>query len=515
MAVWYLDGDDEITDAVARLRDATDERVVFVVPTGSRIATGRINFRLLAREAAARDLRLAIASPDTQVRAMAASAGVLALGTAAEAEAALDRGDSPPEPSASLSQDSSEERDDGGLTSPIATSASTASSAKASRRVSRKVVAGVGAVLVVATIGVVTSLETLPTAQITLTPRTATVGPLPLTITALTTVSEPDPETGRLPAVDVAIPVSVEQVYAATGREVQEARATGSVVLTSPDQPFDQPVLAGTLVRTESGVEFQTTVDGVVPRVTAGGGPTQVTLPVEAVVPGEEGNVEAGDITIVPSLEAQGISVTNPEATSGGRHEQTSVVTEDDHRRALADLQNRIMGELAARLRDPERLPDDLTVFVGTAEPGTVQHVPPADELVGSRAAEFSLAGDLTAHVLAVDERSVDSLARSIVLAELPEGMAVLPGRLSVQTGDGVAEDGGIRFDGTASALAYQVIDEEAVLERIAGLPVSEARAILESLGVATVSVWPEFLGDLPSDRSRIRLDVKPPSDTE
>ena len=31
MAVWYLDNDDEITDAVARLRAATDDRVVFVL----------------------------------------------------------------------------------------------------------------------------------------------------------------------------------------------------------------------------------------------------------------------------------------------------------------------------------------------------------------------------------------------------------------------------------------------------------------------------------------------------
>ena len=100
MAVWYLDNDDEITDAVARLRNATDEQVVFVVPTGSRIATGRINFKLLHREAAARGLSLAIASPDVQVRAMAASAGVLGLPTAAEAEAALERGDTAPEPKA-------------------------------------------------------------------------------------------------------------------------------------------------------------------------------------------------------------------------------------------------------------------------------------------------------------------------------------------------------------------------------------------------------------------------------
>ena len=44
MTIWYLDNEDEITDAVARLRQADDESVVFVVPPGSRIATGRINF---------------------------------------------------------------------------------------------------------------------------------------------------------------------------------------------------------------------------------------------------------------------------------------------------------------------------------------------------------------------------------------------------------------------------------------------------------------------------------------
>jgi hypothetical protein len=507
MAVWYLDSDDEITDAVARLRNATDEQVVFVVPTGSRIATGRINFKLLNREAVARGLSLAIASPDVQVRAMAASAGVLGLPTAAEAEAALDRGDTAPEPTDPGPAESGAEEE--------TAADATAVTVPAARRVNRRVVAAVGAVVTVAVIGVVASLQTLPTAQVTLTPRTATIGPLPLAITALTTVSEPDPETGRLPAVDVAIPLSAEQVYPATGHEVVEARATGSIVLTSLDQPFEQRILAGTRVLTESGVEFRTTEPAIMPRVAAGGGPSQVTVPVEAAAPGDQGNVPAGSISLAPSLEAQGITVSNPEATTGGRYEETLVITQEDYEAALADLQNGLMGELAARLRDPERLPDDLTVFTGTAEPGPVEHQPPADELVGSRAAEFTLAGDLAAHVLAVDERSVDALARSIVLAELPEGMAVLPGRLSVKTGDGVAGDGGIRFDGTASAIAYQVIDKEAVLARIAGLPVSEARAILEDIGATTVSVWPDFLGDLPSDRNRIRLDVLEPSASE
>ena len=88
MSVWYLELDDEITDAVARLRAAKDERVVFVVPPGSRIGTGRINFRLLAREAETRGLGLALVSGDAQVRALAASAGLPVFTTVSEAEVA-------------------------------------------------------------------------------------------------------------------------------------------------------------------------------------------------------------------------------------------------------------------------------------------------------------------------------------------------------------------------------------------------------------------------------------------
>ena len=43
--VVYLDVDDEITSAVARIRAATPGPVVLVVPYGSRLASSRINFR--------------------------------------------------------------------------------------------------------------------------------------------------------------------------------------------------------------------------------------------------------------------------------------------------------------------------------------------------------------------------------------------------------------------------------------------------------------------------------------
>ena len=59
----YLEVDDEITSAAARIRaaDAVD-RLAVVLPYGSRVATSRINFRLLSRDALTHDKRLSIVS---------------------------------------------------------------------------------------------------------------------------------------------------------------------------------------------------------------------------------------------------------------------------------------------------------------------------------------------------------------------------------------------------------------------------------------------------------------------
>src|ERR687895_2312185 len=89
MTVCYIDVDDEITDAIGRIRAAEDKRMVVVLPPGSRISTSRINFRLLAREAHQRDVTLAVVSGEPGVRALAISAGLPAHVSIEESEAAL------------------------------------------------------------------------------------------------------------------------------------------------------------------------------------------------------------------------------------------------------------------------------------------------------------------------------------------------------------------------------------------------------------------------------------------
>src|SRR4249920_17598 len=84
----YLEVDDDITSAAARIRAAEQDRLALVLPHGSRVATSRINFRLLSRDAIEHDKRLSIVSADPATRALAASAGLPVFASVAEYEAA-------------------------------------------------------------------------------------------------------------------------------------------------------------------------------------------------------------------------------------------------------------------------------------------------------------------------------------------------------------------------------------------------------------------------------------------
>lgn len=505
MSVWYLDGKDEITDAVARLRDSDDDAVILVVPAGSRIATGRINFKLLAKEAASRDKALVIVSPDEQVRSLVAAAGVLGRATVADAKAALERGDAPPEPTPPTQSDQAAE-----------TTSATATAATGSWRSGRRLLAAtIGLLIGLVLVGGVASLQVLPTAEIHIVPDTQAIGPIAVAVMAATSIDEMDVEAGEIPAVALTIPLRVEGTFPAGGTEATETRATGEVLFSSTDQSFDQEIASGTRVETDAGVAFRTIEPVLLRRPAGGAGPAGVRAPVEAVAAGPEGNVAAAAISVVLSLQNQGIAVTNEEATSGGTREETSVVTAEAYDAAAIDLGNRLAGELDGRLRDPESVPEGLTLFAETARVGEVAHVPESADIVGSSADEFSLTGVATAQVLAVDEALVEALAAGRLAAELPAGTALLPDTITSDAGTGSARGEIIRYAATAEADAYVVVDPNAIRDQIRGLPVSEARSILDAFGTATVTIWPDFLGDMPSDDGRITLDIEDPAGTE
>lgn len=105
----YLDIDDEITTAASRIRSATEPKVALVLSPGSRIATSRMNFRLLAREALERNRGLSIVAADPATQSIAASAGLPIFASVAEFEASI----APPAPPPPADEGPAEAVEDG------------------------------------------------------------------------------------------------------------------------------------------------------------------------------------------------------------------------------------------------------------------------------------------------------------------------------------------------------------------------------------------------------------------
>ncbi len=466
----YLDADDEITSAATRIRSAEATRVGLVLPFGSRVATSRINFRLLAREAQTNGRRLDIVAPEASARALAASAGLPVFGSVAEYEAALDAG--------------LDDRDAGVADAAAAGAAVAATTTKAAESIPLEAAAPIAAVAVTAaalspdqgppadpadqadldefvaagrqlpvarprrrrpgTAAIVASmilvlaivvsaaaaLLVLPAADITVTPRIEPVGPIAITVTADPQVAEVDPAALVIPAQTLDVPVEVSGDFPATGKRVEETKAKGTVRWTNCDPTASYTIPKGTHRPDDRRHAFVIDGAGAPLRGALSGSPRNLTssaptndVDVTAVEAGKDGNVAAGAIKVVPArYNRKVISVNNRAATSGGTRTEFARVSQKDVDAALVALEAELETELAAGLQDPDLAPQGTTVFPETAVAGeSAPTVDPAT-LVGQEVETFTLGLTATGTVLAVDEGPIEAIAEAQLAAAVDDG---------------------------------------------------------------------------------------------
>ena len=532
MAVCYLEVDDEITTAIGRLRAVSDGEAIVVVPAGSRIATSRINFKLLAREGLERRMNIAAVSEDPQVRALAISAGLPAYDSIRTAEQALAtfrdqdrrlaeriRPTMPREhPEASLR--------DVGLTRVMPAQAASAPSergvppdtavmptgtaGRSARRARPRRRGRAAPILVVVLLGLLVigvgygAYVFLPTASITVRPVAVPIQVPPFTVTADPDVAVVDTLNGVIPAQSLTVPVHVSGTFPATGIQSHDIRAAGSVRFKSENTLNAVPIPADTVVATADGVEFATQADVTIAKASFATGPTQVDVAVKAVKGGTAGNVDAGTVTVVPAdLAPQLISVTNPDAMTGGKHVETQVVSQDDYDGAVATLTTNLQSALATALADPASVPRGLVVYPATAELGAAQPDQDGTTLVGVNEATFALALDASARVVAVNESPITDVAQARLRSVLKPG----------QTNDGGSVVGQtVVYSVNASGLGYVDPDPQAILAAVRGKSPANARAALAQFGQADLSVWPDFIDHLPDQSARISITIVAPS---
>jgi Baseplate J-like protein len=530
--ILYLDVDDEITSAAARIRAVDADRVALVLPYGSRLATSRINFRLLAREARERGKTIEIVAADSSARALAISAGLPVHASVAAFEAG--RAGAGPDGAGSGEALGGEEpalvapvtgpivaasRDDEAATSVILTpprSAEPVPVVGRRRPVVRPAVAiGVGlALAAVVGLGAILAFVLLPSASIVLAPRAAVLGPLSVTAEA-----RPDAQAGAtgdtitIPAQTIPVDVQVSQTFKTAGVKVTEAPATGSVTFQNCDTGRAVSIPANSVVSTPGGIGFQTQASLTIKRAPISPRPcTTGSVSVQAVTPGTSGNVAAGQITKVPPGYDPGLLfVTNPQPTAGGVHSETPQVSQSDVDAALAALNATLATALDTKIAAGAGAPSGTTLFPETKSLGTPTPSVDPKSLVGQAVTQFDLGLSATGTVVGVDQSPIRSLAEARLRSHVPDGWTLDATSIAIDIGTPTVAGEVVSFPVSMQASEIRTIDQKALLASILGLDLPIARTKLDDYGDVQINVWPEWVTTIPNNPDRVSLTLVAP----
>ncbi len=546
----YLDAEDEITTAATRIRQADDDRVALVVPFGSRVATSRINFRLLAREALTSGRRLDIVAPDASARALALSAGIAVYSSVGEYEAALDMPEHappPPDSNAGGAAGAVGVAAVAGFASPPAghqgTPLDAAESAEREaeldavvrrgrdlpvakprrRRPRVGLIAGLLLLALSLVVAGAAAVVFLPSAQINLTPRIEPVGPIDLTVRADPSVTAVDEAGMLIPAQAVTIPVDVSSEFEATGKRTEVTPATGGVRWRNCDPSASYTVPKGSTVRTSSGTSFTIDEPVFLPVAVISGTGTNVNLRctnsevgVTAVKAGPDGNVAAGTIRVVPARYNRTlITVTNPAPTTGGTKEEFTRISTKDLETAQAALEADLDAQFALEAANPDRVPPGMTAFPETAVLGDATPTVDVATLVGQEVDTFTLGLTADGTVLAVDAAPVSTIAAAALAEAVTPGYELVDGSTEVSVGQGSVSDGIISFPVTGSAKQLRPVDGATLLPQVLGLSEQDARALLAPYGDVEIILWPDWSTSVPTIGQRVTLVVLDPVDGE
>lgn len=535
MAIYYLDVDDEITSAAQRIRETGESRIALVVQSGSRVASSRINFKLLSREAQHHNRHLSIVAADASIRSLAEAAGLPVFASVAEyqrsqvaapaeyaigEEAAAQSGAEGTRAGGSIRARGSSVRREAAA-APAGVSNGTRSAAtrpginpplKPLRHSGRWI--GVGLAAAAATV-LASGYFLLPAATVVLTLESQPLGPVTFAALVDPSVELPDEETDVVPAVPQEFDFRASGTFQATGENVLETAAIGKVAFSSANTYLAVPILAGTEVSTAEGVAFTTTDNVTVPKATLEGlnlVPGTAEVGVVAEEKGTSGNVDAGSIVKVPPEIAAALVIANPvtnkEPTTGGTHSVSLFVQQSDIDAAETQLTQQLETAFEARLSDPSTAGAGMHLLAQGARLANPLFDPDPKSLLGVEQELFDLSASGTGTALSVETVSLRELAVAKMAQAAKPGFVPVEDSVTLTVGDSEPVGNAVSVNVIAEGLQAPQIDEAEIRSAIGGMSPAEAETYLARYGKAEVSVWPFWVSTVP-DFLDFRVEVR------
>jgi len=536
--ILYLDADDEITSAAARIRSTDADRLALVLPYGSRLATSRINFRLLAREAAERGKTIEIVAADSSARALAAAAGLpvhpsvaafeaganaapgaatvvaVAIDAAGTAVVVPERGEvvriSPPD---------SDDAPTGVIIVPRRSSDRVPVVGRVKPPVRTGVAVGAGvAVLALVVVASILAFLLLPSATIVLAPRSTEIGPLSASVEARPDVTAPDATTMQIPSKPYPFGAEASGTFTTTGKKVTDTAATGTVTFANFDTGGGNTIPAGAIVRTESGIAFRTLETATMPPASISFfppfpvSPSTASVTVLAVVSGESGNVPANTIVVVPKGENKNLTkVTNQDPTSGGTHTESPQISQADVNSAMAKLNTQLAADFDTKVQAALGVPAGTTLFPETKSLGVVTPSVNPKTLVGQEVPTFDLALTAAGTVVGVDASPVKTVAEARLRSRVDPGSTLDAASITIDIGTPTVTGDTVTFPVTMHGTSTKTVDKASLLAAIRGLDLPAARAKLQPYGEVDIRLWPDWVTSIPTNADRVSLTIGDP----
>ena len=387
-----------------------------------------------------------------------------------------------------------------------------------------------GIVLILLLIAVLVYGYVAPSADVTITlPSQSFSTPLALTATAN---SLQDPLHHTVRAQTVAFDKTVTATGSATGsKQVGTTPATGQVIFTNNGpQPVHIP--QGVIVSTKNGIQFITTIDALVNTQSSNVG-NSFPITVQAQGSGENGNVPAGSITVIPAdsltkieqasnLSSVSLAVTNPQAiTNGGLGTATSVTHNDiETVKTTLDqqLQQQARDWLAKQIQNGDEAGKALQAETVTATPTE-----------GQIAADGKFTERVTLHmtvliVRAADLQAVAQAAFNAAASKQKANYALAPqqmvslGRMASKNCTPVTQTTSLTLCYNASGPIAPQVPLQQVQQALAGKSVKDATDYLNSITTSVagasvtprpvIAVHPDFFPWLPFMSQHISMHV-------
>jgi len=359
----------------------------------------------------------------------------------------------------------------------------------------------------------------LPAATVSVTPSVRQLD-IDVPITADQSISSPDVSAGEIPAHVAFAEVDGETTVSATGqRPVPNQAARGVVTFTNQTgDPVTVP--ASTILLAGSKVFFTAQQTYVAPTVSLGDqslSGTGSTI-VQAVQPGEEGNVPAGSITAIQGPLASTLTVINSSALTGGSNKQATYLSADDQAKAKQNLLDQLRQQALDKIHSQIQKNETFLLSPATDGDGAIEQLTfeesPEQVTTATKLHMKVLLRGLTFQGDDVNQVVAASFDRAV--AQEAPGARQLNAPLVIDPPEVTDNNGAnVQMRVHTTGKIMTPLDSRAIEQRARGLPPEEAQAAVASMpgvGQATVKLWPGWAKAVPSLSWRTHVAIGSPA---